>query len=211
MASGGLNLWIFASWTLLPPSLSYPRSNYVKHSNYRILSLYTPVLREPGIVNNDIETTQQSAIVWLSLLVKLLAYSKCISTFPSFINFSFLEGLLMARNQIIVTPRENIECLILLREFYLQHNRVTLMTNIPYLTSLEEFNIGYNRISPLIIRCVSWLSKSHKLSCEFNHIAALPDVVALLPSLQEFNAEGNRLLTLPGPRLNIKIVLKIRQ
>ena len=182
---------------LLPSSLTYLGLNYGKISNFPILSLYTPLLRKIYIANNDIETIPQSAISWLTQLVELEADNNRITNFPSFVNCTLLEGLFMEWNQITVIPRENIEGLTLLRKFYLQHNRLTRMTNISYLTSLKDLNIGYNRVTELPVDVFHGLPNLIKLSCEFNLIAALPDVVALLPSLQEFYVQGNRLLTLP--------------
>ena len=183
--------------TLLPKSLTFLGLNYGEISNFPILSLYTPLLREIDISHNDIETIPQSAITWLSQLVELEADDNRITNFPSFVNCTLLERLFMQWNQITVTPRKNIEGLTSLHTFYLQHNRLTFMTNISYLTSLEEFKIGYNRISELPVGVFHGLPNLKKLSCEFNHIAALPNVVALLPSLQEFDVQGNRLLILP--------------
>ena len=181
--------------TLLLPSLTYLGLNYAEISHFPML--HTPLLQEIQISSNDIETIPQSAISWLTQLVKLEADNNRITNFPSFVNGTLLEGLFMEWNQITVIPRENIERLTLLRKFYLQHNRLTLMTNISYLTSLEEFNIGYNRIFELPVDVFHGLPNLIKLSCEFNLIAELPDVVSLLPSLQEFYVQGNRLLTLP--------------
>ena len=183
--------------TLLPPSLIYLGLNYGKISNFPIFSLDTPILRGLSIGNNNIETIPQSAINRLSQLVTLNANRNRIATFPCFVNCSLLEELFMAWNQITVTPRENIEGLTMLRKFHLQHNRLTLMTNISYLSSLEEFNIGFNQISQLPLDVFHGLPNLIKLSCEFNYIAALPDIVALLPSLREFYVQGNHLSMLP--------------
>ena len=193
---GSYNLQSFQA-AILPPKLKILNLNYGKVSTFPNLSPYVPLLREIYISHNRLEIIPQSMIAWLSKLEIFKATSNRITNFPSFLNSSLLEILDLQSNRIAVTPRANIEGLIRLRIFKLQHNRMTRMTNISHITSLKEFNIGYNEISELPEDIFYGLPNLIQLSCEFNRIAVLPDVLAILPNLRQFYVQGNRLLTLP--------------
>ena len=183
--------------SLLPPKLTFLGLNYGSVSNFPHLSSHTPLLTGIHIAHNNIEIIPQSAISWLSELLDFKAGNNRITNFPSFVNSSLLEELILENNRISVTPREHIEGLTQLRIFELQHNRLTQMTDISYLTSLEQFNIGYNEISGIPKDLLHGLPNLITLSCEYNNITLLPDVVALLPSLQNFYVQGNHLFSLP--------------
>ena len=183
--------------SLLPPKLTFLGLNYGSVSNFPHLSPHTPLLTGIHIEHNNIEIIPQSAISCLSELLDFEAGNNRITNFPSFVNSSLLEELILENNRISVTPREHIEGLTQLRIFELQHNRLTQMTNISYLTSLEQFNIGYNEISGIPKDLLHGLPSLITLSCEYNDITVLPDVVALLPSLQNFYVQGNHLFSLP--------------
>ena len=183
--------------TILPPTLTNIVLNYGAVSNFPHFSPDISRLEKIGIQNNKIEIIPQSAIALLSELLKFHAARNRIIIFPNFVNCSFLEELFIDHNLITVVPRGNIEGLTRLRILWLQNNRLSHMTNISHLTSLREFNISYNIVAELPQEILRGLPNLLKLSCEHNQISVLPDVVALLPSLQEFYVQGNRLLTLP--------------
>ena len=182
---------------MLPPRLTDITLNHGSMDEFPNLSPNTPIMKHFSIHNNYIKTIPQASIAWLSELVSFNAASNIITNFPSFVNSSLLEELYLSDNKIAATPRENIEGLTSLRFFSLEKNLLSRMTNISYLTSLETFRIGQNQITQLPEDIFQGLSNLKMLSCEYNQISVLPDIVALLPSLQEFNVQGNLLLTLP--------------
>ena len=183
--------------SMLPSSLTFISLNFGSVSNFPNFTAYTPLMKYIDIEHNSVKSIPQSTIAQLSKLVSLSARNNYIKKFPGFANSSRLEVISRENNQIAVTPRENIEGLTQLRTLRLQNNRLTRMTNISHLTSLEEFNVGYNMISEVSKDIFHGLPNLLKLSCEYNYIDALQDIGTLLPRLEEFYVQGNRLLTLP--------------
>ena len=181
----------------LPPNVTDLNLKKSGIYDFPFLSVFSPHVKYFTINDNRIKEIPQSAIAWLSELVEFDAGDNYITQFPSFVNYSLLTKLYMEINKITVVPRENIEGLIQLRIFWLQKNLLSSMTNISHLTSLEDFHTGYNMIRELPEDIFQGLPNLRKLSCEYNQISALPDLAALLPSLEEFYVQGNSLLTLP--------------
>ena len=184
--------------SVLPPNVTDLTLNKARMYDFPNLSAFSPRIREMAINDNRLREIPQSAIAWLSELVIFDANHNYITQFPSFVNSSLLEKLFMQNNKITVVPHENIEGLTRLRIFLLQRNLLPHMTNISHLTSLEYFNISYNMVTKLPEEKFQGLPNLIKLSCEYNKIAVLPDLIASLPSLRQFYVQGNRLLTLPN-------------
>ena len=182
---------------ILPPNVTYLTLNQARMYEFPNISAFCPRIRAMAINNNQIREIPQSAIAWLPELVVFDVSDNYITQFPSFVNSALLENLEMQINKITVVPHENIEGLTRLRIFLLQRNLLSHMTNISHLTSLEYFNIGYNMITNLPEEMFQGLPNLIKLSCEYNQVAVLPHIIALLPSLRQFYMQGNRLLTLP--------------
>ena len=183
--------------SILPQMLTTLTLNKARMYDFPNLSAYSPRIRTMGIQDNRIQRIPQSTIAQLFELEKFVAGHNYITQFPNFVNSSLLKKLYMDNNKIKVIPRENIEGLTQLRIFSLQNNLLSHMTDISHLTSLECFNISYNMIAKLPEEIFQGLPNLIKLSCEYNRIAVLPDLIAHLPSLREFYMQGNRLLTLP--------------
>ena len=183
--------------SMLPSTLTYVGLNHGSVINFPNFTAYTPLMGHIDIQYNNIKSIPQSTIAQLSMLVFLHARHNHIEIFPSLVNSLLLDIISMENNQIVDTPRENIEGLTQLRIFRLQYNRLTRMTNISHLTLLEEFNVGYNMISEVSKDIFHGLPNLLKLYCEYNYIDVLPDIGTLLPRLEEFYVQGNRLLTLP--------------
>ena len=197
LALGGSYTLQTLTASILPSTLTYVGFNYGSVINFPNFTAYTPLMEHIDIQYNDIKSIPQSTIAQLSMHVFLRVRNNHIEIFPSLVNSLLLEFISMENNQIVDTPRENIEGLTQLRIFRLQYNRLTRMTNISHLTSLEEFNVGYNMISEVSKDIFHGLPNLLKLSCEYNYIDVLPDIGTLLPRLEEFYVQGNRLLTLP--------------
>ena len=183
--------------SVLPPNITDLTLNLARMYDFPNLSAFCPYIREMAINDNRLREIPQSAVAWLPELVIFGASDNYITQFPSFVNSPLLEELFMQNNRITVVPHENIEGLTRLRIFLLQRNRLSHMTNISHLTSLEYFNIGYNMVTNLSEEMFQGLPNLIQLSCEYNQVAVLPDLIALLPSLRQFYVQGNRLLTLP--------------
>ena len=183
--------------SVLPPNVTDLTLNLARMYDFPNLSAFCPHIRSMTINDNRIRGIPQSAIAWLPELVVFEASDNYITQFQSFVNSSLLEKLFIHNNKITVVPHENIEGLTRLRILLLQRNLLSHMTNISHLTSLEYFNISYNKVTNLPEEMFQGLPNLMKLSCEYNQIAVLPDLIALLPSLRQFYVQGNRLLTLP--------------